>query len=212
MFPILVRTVIVYFVLVLSIRLTGKRQVGEMQLSELITAFLISEVAASALSDPGLPLLYSILPILLLTSLEILISFLSVRIRPVKRLFEPPPTVLIAGGKLNQEELRRQRITLDELLSALRLKDVADIAALEYCFLEHNGQISAFQAGDGLTLPVIIDGSVLKRNLALLGRDENWLNGLLRRDGRKKKTLFLMTTDGSTARYTEKTETGGKTP
>lgn len=95
MFPVLIRTLIIYITLIASIRLTGKRQVGEMQLSELITAFLISEVAASPLADPDIPLVYGVVPILLLISLEIVISFVTTKSVILKRMFAPPPTVLI---------------------------------------------------------------------------------------------------------------------
>ena len=87
MFPVLIRTLIIYITLIASIRLTGKRQVGEMQLSELITAFLISEVAASPLADPDIPLVYGVVPILLLISLEIVISFVTTKSVILKRMF-----------------------------------------------------------------------------------------------------------------------------
>lgn len=125
MFPILIRTLIIYIILIASIRLTGKRQVGEMQLSELTTAFLISEVAAAPLSDPDIPLIYAILPILLLVSLEIIISFITTKSLFFKKMFEPPPTVIISNGKLNLHALNKQRLSADELISSLRLKDVS---------------------------------------------------------------------------------------
>ena len=207
MFPILTRTFLVYLVLILAIRLTGKRQVGEMQLSELITAFLISEVAATPLSDPDVPLLYAIVPILLLITVEIIVSFVTTKSSLFKRLFDPPPTVLIEGGKLNVPALAKQRLSVDELLSSLRLKDVADISTLSYCFLEHNGQISAFKGADGLTLPVVVDGKENTRFLKLLGKDTAWLKKRLRADKKKMENIFLMTTDGQTAFYVEKEET-----
>ena len=204
MFPILIRTVLIYLILVFSIRLTGKRQVGEMQLSELITAFLISEVAAAPLSDTDIPLVYAVLPILILTCLEIIISFATTKSPLLKRFFEPPPTVLIAKGKLNQHAMRKQRITLDEMISALRLKEVADLSKIRYCFLEHNGQLSSFTAEDGLFLPVVVDGEVHSHFLSILGRDEGWLKARLASDKRNRRALFLMITDGNTVHYIEK--------
>ncbi len=197
MLHVLIRTLIIYIALIISIRLTGKRQVGEMQLSELITAFLISEVAAAPITDPDIPLIYGILPILFLVCLEIIVSFIITKSLVFKRLFESPPTPIIAGGKLNIHALEKQRLSADELISSLRLKDVADISELKYCFLEHNGQISAFTEDDGLTLPVIIDGKANHNFLRLIGRDENWLK---KRLSEKKLTIdeiFLMTTDGT---------------
>ena len=204
MLSIFVRTVIIYFSLVLSIRLTGKRQVGEMQLSELITAFLISEVASAPLSDPDVPLLFGLLPIFLLMCIEILVSYLTTKSTHIKRFFEPPPTVLIANGKLNLHALKKQRLTADEVFSALRLKDISTPTDVAFCFLEHNGQISAFTKDQLLQLPVMIDGKVYRHFLSLLGRDEAWLFKHMREDKRKKEELFLVSTDGTTLFYIEK--------
>lgn len=204
MFPVLIRTFLIYITLVASIRLTGKRQVGEMQLSELITAFLISEVAASPLADPDIPLVYGIVPILLLISLEIVISFITTKSVALKRMLAPPPTVLIQNGKLDLKALGKQRISAEELVSSLRLKDIGDISDLNFCFLEHNGQISAFKCGDALTLPLIIDGNINANSLSLIGKDEAWLKAKLISDRRRVNDIFLMTSDGNSAFYVEK--------
>lgn len=204
MFPVLIRTFLIYITLVASIRLTGKRQVGEMQLSELITAFLISEVAASPLADPDIPLVYGIVPILLLISLEIVISFITTKSVALKRMLAPPPTVLIQNGKLDLKALGKQRISAEDLVSSLRLKDIGDISDLNFCFLEHNGQISAFKCGDALTLPLIIDGNINANSLSLIGKDEAWLKAKLISDRRRVNDIFLMTSDGNSAFYVEK--------
>lgn len=204
MFPVLIRTFLIYITLVASIRLTGKRQVGEMQLSELITAFLISEVAASPLADPDIPLVYGIVPILLLISLEIVISFITTKSVALKRMLAPPPTVLIQNGKLDLKALGKQRISAEELVSSLRLKDIGDISDLNFCFLEHNGQISAFKYEDALTLPLIIDGNINANSLSLIGKDEAWLKAKLISDRRRVNDIFLMTSDGNSAFYVEK--------
>lgn len=204
MFPIFIRTLITYIVLIISIKLTGKRQVGEMQLSELITAFLISEVAASPLCDPDIPLVYGFVPILLLVSVEIIVSFVTTKSIFFKKLFQSPPTVIISNGKLNIHALSKQRLSVDELISSLRLKDIADISKLDFCFLEHDGQISAFTSDDGLTLPIIIDGKVNSHFLSLLQKNEAWLKSTLKSDKRNVENIFLMTTDGKNTFYIEK--------
>ena len=204
MFPVLIRTLIIYIVLVASIRLTGKRQVGEMQLSELITAFLISEVAASPLADPDIPLVYGIVPILLLISLEIVISFVTTKSVTLKRMFAPQPTVIIKNGKLDLKALGKQRISAEELISSLRLKDIGNISDLNFCFLEHNGQISVFKSNDPLSLPLITDGNINTNSLSLIGKDEAWLRARLKSDKRRLGDIFLMTSDGNSAYYVEK--------
>ncbi len=204
MFAIMLRTLIIYTILIVAIKLSGKRQVGEMQPSELISAFLISEVAAAPLSDPDIPILYAAIPILLLSSLEIIISYISMKSVFFKKMFESPPTVIVSGGKLNSHALDKQRMSFDELMSSLRQKDIADISEIEYCFLEHNGQISAFKKDDNLTLPVIIDGRINYHYLKLLKKDKNWIMKRLSQDKKQQDKILLMTTDGQKASYIEK--------
>ncbi len=175
-----------------------------MQLSELITAFLISEVASAPLCDPDIPLIYGIVPVLFLASLEIIISFLTTRSAIFKKLFQSPPTPIIANGKLNIHALQKQRLSVDELISSLRLKDVSDISSIGFCFLEPNGQISSFDKNSGLTLPIIIDGAINKHTLSLIGRDEGWVNKRLKTDKKKLDSVFLMTSDGNNVFYVER--------
>lgn len=178
-------------------RLSGKRQVGELQLSELITAFLISEVATTPITDPDMPIIYALIPITMLLCLEVAVSYITTKSVTVKRMFEPPPTVLIGKGRLNIAELKKQRLTADELISSLRLNNVADINTVEYCFLEHNGQISSFSKDDALALPVVVDGKIHGGHLQLLGRDENWIKARLREQKTDINEVFIATSDGS---------------
>lgn len=178
-------------------RLSGKRQVGELQLSELITAFLISEVATTPLTDPDMPILYALIPITVLLCLEIMVSFITTKSVTVRRMFEPPPTVLIANGKLNIAELKKQRLTADELISSLRLNNVSDINTVKFCFLEHNGQISSFSKDETLALPLIVDGRIHNGHLKLLGRDENWLKARLREQKTDISEVFIAVSDGN---------------
>lgn len=197
-FTIVIRTIIIYVFLLLSMRLSGKRQVGELQLSELITAFLISEVATTPLTDPDMPILYALIPITVLLCLEITVSFITTKSVSVKRMFEPAPTVLIGNGKLNIAELKKQRLTADELISSLRLNNVSDINTVNFCFLEHNGQISSFSKDETLALPLIVDGKIHNGHLKLLGRDENWLKARLREQKADMNEVFIAVSDGNT--------------
>ena len=178
-------------------RLSGKRQVGQLELSELITAFLISEVATTPLTDTDIPLLYAIIPIALLLCLEVTVSFITTKSVMFKRLFEPPPTVLIANGKLNIAELKKQRLTADELISSLRLNNVSDINTVKFCFLEHNGQVSSFSFDEALMLPVIVDGKIHNGHLKLVGRDEGWLKARLREQKSDISDVFIGVSDGN---------------
>lgn len=205
-FVLCIRTVIIYAVLILSMRLSGKRQVGELQLSELITAFLISEVASTPLSDLQIPIVYAVIPILILICLEITVSFITTKSSVAKKIFEPSPTVLISDGTLRIGELEKQRLTADELISALRLKDISDIADVRFCFLEHNGQLSAFKNDDPLTLPIVVDGNIHRNHLSLLGLDENWLKKELKAQRTDLQTVFLALSDGQSLNIYAKKE------
>lgn len=203
MISIVVRTFIVYAVLVLFMRVTGKRQVGETELSELVTAFLISEVSSVPLSSPDTPLLYSLVPAVLLIALELFTSFLVTRSASVKKMLDGSPSFLICGGKPDQTELARQRISVDELLSAMRQKDVFDPASVSYAILEQNGQLSLFcdpnSGRSAFAHPLVIDGNVNEKALRAIGKDKNWLASQLRSRGCVPDDVFLYTfsDDGS---------------
>jgi uncharacterized membrane protein YcaP (DUF421 family) len=179
-------------------RISGKRQLGELQLSELVTAFLISEVASSPITNNGFGILNASVSIALLVFLEIVVSFITTKSFFAKKVFEPSPTVLISNGKLNSDELGKQRLTVDELISSLRLKDISDISSVKYCFLEHNGEISAFKEGDILTIPVIVDGHIYRNHLKNLGKDENWLSKRLKEQKLTADQVFIGVSDGNT--------------
>ena len=196
---IIVRTLIVFFALVLFMRLMGKRQLSELELPELAVAVLIADLAAHPLQDIGIPLMNGLLPIIVLFCCEVLISGAAMKNPKLRSALFGRPSFLIADGKINQREMRRCRFTLDELAEQLRNKDILDISQVQYAILETDGDLNAilfpqFRAATahdlGLTpentgYPVIIvnDGRVLSDNLKYLGRDESWLRRELKRFG-----------------------------
>ena len=178
-------------------RISGKRQLGELQLSELVTAFLISEVASAPITNTDISVKKTLIAIALLVSLEVTVSFITTKSVFAKRLFEPSPTVLISNGELNVYELGKQRLTADELISSLRLKDIADVSTVKYCFLEHNGQISAFKQDDVLTLPIIVDGRIHKKHLKTFGKNEDWVKKRLKEQKLTLDDIFIAVSDGN---------------
>ena len=140
MFSVLIRTVIIYVSLILIMRFLGKRQIGELQLSELVTALLLSEVASQPLTNASAPLLYAIAPVLTLVCLEIILSFICTKSAPIKSLLEGKPSMVISRGHIQQKEMLKIRMTAEDLLSALRLKDISSPDEVEYAYLEQNGK------------------------------------------------------------------------
>ena len=209
MFQTLMRTVIVYFLLLIAMRITGKRQLGELQLSELITALLISEIASFPISDLSVPLVYSIISTVLIICLEIAIPCLANTSSFFSRLIEGHPVIIISKGKLIQKELVKSRIGIDELICELRLKGFTDLCDVEYAILEQNGKLSVVpkqsarpvtlsdmgihSAAKGFAHPIILSGKVSKYNLRLTGKDEDWLMKKLQ--GKDPHDVLLMTLD-----------------
>lgn len=144
MASILCRTLIVYLFLMTVMRLMGKRQLGELQLSELISTLLLSELAAIPITDANIPILYGIVPVAFIFSLEIIVPSLFFRFPALRKWIEGTPSFLILHGKIQQSELKKNRITPAEFLAVLRTNNVSDPSEVDYAILEASGAISIF--------------------------------------------------------------------
>ena len=142
MYAILFRTLILYILITLMIRAMGKRQVGELEMSELVTTLLLSQLVSLPIEDPEIPLLHVVLPVILIVGFEIVITFLKGRLNFLKRIFEARPSILINRGVIDQGELARIRLTVDELLSEVRQQGYRDVGDIYYAILEENGKFS----------------------------------------------------------------------
>lgn len=178
MFTGLIRTLILYLVIILGIRLMGKRQVGELEPSELVLSLIIADLAAVPMQDYGIPLLTGILPILELLALTMILSVLTMKSIPFRLLLCGKPSIIIRDGSIDQREMARNRLTVDELLEELRNCGYTNPQEVKYAILETNGQLSVLPCSDlqsGLPLVVISDGQLLAHNLTALGYDRAWL-------------------------------------
>ena len=159
MISILTRTAIVYLLLSFAMKLMGKREIGELDVSDLVSALLISEIAAIPIDDPDIPLLNAIIPILFILSVEILLSYAKTRSAKLKRCIEGESVFLIYKGVLDQNALRENRISLNEFLCEMRTQSIGDISLIDYAVLEQSGKISILQKGkDSLSHVLIIVG------------------------------------------------------
>lgn len=194
MTTVFLRIVIVYFVTVFSIRLMGKRQIGQMQMSELVTAFFLSELAAYPVTNQNIPLTYGIIPVVALICIEVLLSFLVTKCAPLKQLLDGAPNLLVCRGVLKQKELSRARLTVEELLEELRLKDCPSLQDADYVLLESSGKISVIQKDrGGLCHLLIADGVLNRRGLKGAGWTKDTLNAVLKKHNLKRKDIFLFT-------------------
>lgn len=215
MITALLRTVILYIVLITGLRLTGKRQIGELEPNELVLTMLLSDLAAVPMQDFGIPLLNGVVPIITILCLSMLLSYASLRSVRFRTLVCGEPAVIIRSGVIQQEAMCHNRLTLDELLEELRCQGVTDLKSVKYAILETSGQLSillrsdhqpltAEQVGivveDDVFLPTILinDGRVLHGALRTVGRDERWLEKQLHSQGLSSPAqVFLMTLDES---------------
>lgn len=153
MFTTLTRTVILYILIIVGVRLMGKRQVGELEPSELVLSLLIADLASVPMQDLGAPLHTGIIPILTLLSLTTILSVLTMKSIRFRAILCGKPSIIIRNGKLEQEEMRRNRLTVDELLEELRCQGHPDISTVQYAILETNGQLSILPMPHNLPHP-----------------------------------------------------------
>ena len=200
-----------YLVLILSVRLMGKRQIGQMEAAEFVVTMLVANLASIPMQDAAIPLYSGLVPILVVLGMELTLSGLILRSVVIRRFFCGKPIILIDKGKILMDNLRRTRVTLDELTGHLRQKDVLDIQTVEFAILETDGSLSVFpypkerpatakEAGiqaDKQYLPITIieDGYLSKENLRKAGKDETWLEGILQKNHARQKDALLLTVD-----------------
>ena len=193
------RTILLYLVLILSIRLMGKRQIGQMEASEFVVTMLVANLAAIPMQDGAIPLYSGLVPILVVLGMELTLSGLILYSIPVRRFFCGKQVILIDNGKVLRENLRRTRVTLDELTGHLREKDVLDITTVQYAILETDGNLSVFcyPASGTRSLPITIieDGYLSKENLKKSRKNEKWLQQTLREHKTTQKNTLLLTVD-----------------
>lgn len=211
----LIRTIILYLILIVGLRLTGKRQIGELEPIELVLTLLLSDLASVPMQDFGIPLLNGVVPILTLLSLSTLFSYFSLRSVRFRSLVCGEPAIIIRDGKLLQNVMRHNRLTLDELLEELRGQSISNIGDVKYAILETSGQLSVLlrsdcqpitarqlerQVEDDVFLPTIIinDGRLMRSNLKQRGLDEKWLQQQLQKQNiRDTHEVFLLSVDSS---------------
>ncbi|MBR4941202.1 MAG: DUF421 domain-containing protein [Clostridia bacterium] len=196
----LLRTAILYAVVIAVMRVLGKRQVGELEPSELVITILVSELAAIPMQDTGLPLVRGLIPICVLFALGIIVSALSMESPVARRILSGKPSIIISDGKYVQKEIRRQRISVDEISEELRLKGVTDVRKVKYGIIETNGQLSVVGfsegAGGGLPVSVICNGRLMKENIRLLGKTEGQIEEILKRKNiSSERDVFYMSFD-----------------
>ena len=211
----IIRTLILYIFIIIAIRLMGKRQISDMQPSELVVTMVISDIASLPMQNTSQPLLSGVIPVLVLVALEVAVSVLMMKSRRFRRLICGAPVVVIEDGKLLQSQMKRLRLTTDDLCAQLRQQNIFSLSDVQYCIMETNGVLSILEKPDkrvpnaeesGVKMKdnkietvVISDGVLLDASLKLCQTDKKKINKILSKNQIKQNEVFIMTMDGSGA-------------
>ncbi|MCL2053672.1 MAG: DUF421 domain-containing protein [Oscillospiraceae bacterium] len=220
---VFIRSVILYALLIFSVRLMGKRQIGELQPSELAVTILISNIATLPIEDSNIPLLTGIIPILTLAALDVIMSWFGVKSRGLRGLTCGKPAVIISGGEIDQKKMRELRFSIDDLASALRAQGVFSINEVQFAVVETTGNVSVcqkkrYQAVTNRDIyvdteksydppDIVIDqGIIVSTALKRLNLSETWLYGALENEDMDLNDVFLMTASSGGEYYLVRNE------
>lgn len=191
---VILRMIFFYFFIILIYRIMGKREVGQLGIVDLIVSILIAELVAISVEDIDKSIMASVVPIFCLVGLQIILSFASLKNPKLRELLDGNPTFIIKNGRVNYSEMVRQKYNLDDLLTQLREKGYRNIEEIEYAILENNGTLSVFNYNkkekSPLPLPIILDGKVQGETLKEMGRDDSFVNNLLKKNDVKLEDVF----------------------
>lgn len=208
---VLIRAVLLYIVIALCLRLMGKRQLGELQPSELVVTILISNIAAIPVEDSSVPMIMGVVPIVTLVCLDVIVSGIMLKSSKMRKLIIGSPRIIISEGKILQNEMKRLRYTVDDLMESMRNEQIFDVSQIHYAIVETTGKINFLLkkdyqpaekqdigAGGSTENPpsvIIRDGIRDNEQMRLLGLGEMWLTKTLREKNLSEKGVFLMTAD-----------------
>ena len=207
----LIRTAILLLSVIFSLRLMGKRQIGQLQPSELMITILLSQIVAIPMQDNNIPLLHTLLVIAVLTGFEIVLSVLSLKNKRVRGFLDGSPVLIVKDGTLLQPALKKLRYTVDDVLEALRQKDVFDLSTVAYAVVETDGSVSVLLKPEFQPLPtaylekhpkdagipcvLISDGALIESGLRDAGLSRADVERILNKEKLRQKDVFLLTCD-----------------
>ena len=207
-----VRVSIIYLLVLIVMRLMGKREISQMQPFELVIAIMIADLASVPMADTGIPIFNGIIPILTLLAFQLILSILNMKSIKLRAIICGKPQILIFRGKIDEKALKKEKITINELQERLRQSNIFNIGDVEYAILETSGQISVIQKPEkrntipedfnitpeyeGIPYDLIIDGKVMHKNLKAIGRDTKWLKKQVEKFKIKPENALIVTFDG----------------
>ena len=204
----MIRTAILFVVLLVIMRLMGKRQIGEMQPFELVITLLIAELACIPMADVSIPLLYGIVSVLTIFVLHELFSLIDLKIKPLKAFISGKPSVVVNKNGIDDYQLKKNNLDVSDLIESLRTAGYFSLDCVDYALYEANGTFSALpRAGyeeeqNSLPLVIVDNGTYDRKNLELTGLGQEFFDGILQENGVKKvKKVLVLTADGNGKLY-----------
>ena len=207
-----IRAIILYIVVLIVMRLMGKREIGQLQPFELAISIMIADLASVPMSELGIPLTNGIVPILALLVMYMFISILNMKSVNFRKIMSGKPAILIYRGKIDEKALRKESITINELQERLRVDNIFNLGDVEYAILETNGELTVIQKPEkraltpqdlnispeyeGISYDLVVEGKIMYENLKALGKDEKWLEKQLENFDAKPENTLVATMDG----------------
>ena len=222
MLVLFIRSILIYIIVLLVMRLMGKREIGQLQPFELVIAIMIADLAATPIANSGIPLTNGIIPILGLLVMDLIISVANMKSLKVRQFISGKPSILIYRGKIDEKTLRKERFTINELQERLRDNNILNLGDVEYAILETSGQINVIQKPskrntipedfgiepeyEGISYDLVIDGVIMYDNLKILNKDYTWLKTQVRKFGYSPEEALIVTIDGKGQFFSQKKE------
>ncbi|MGN0597343.1 MAG: DUF421 domain-containing protein [Ruminiclostridium sp.] len=204
MLIIIIRSVLLYLLVIFALRLMGKKQLGELQPSELVTTILVSNIATLSLEDPSMPMIMGIMPILMIVCLDVFMSGIMLKNTKIRTLVTGSPKIIIKDGEIDQLQLKSLRYTIDDVTEAMREHDIFDISQVQYAIVETTGKINFLEKqADGKNPPTVIikDGEIDGNGLKEIGIGRAWVDKVIAENKTELSRIFFMSCD-SDGKYT----------
>ena len=221
-----IRVIILYILVLIIMRLMGKREIGQLQPFELAIAIMIADLASIPMSDSGIPITNGIIPILGLLVMHLIISIINMKSIKGRGIICGKPSILIYRGRIDEKVLKKERFTINELEERLRGNNIVNIGDVEYAILETNGQVTVIQKPDkrntipadfniqpeyeGIPYDLVIDGKIMYDNLKQIGKNYEWLRKQVNKFNIKPEEALLVTLDGKGQMFCQSKSKGGK--
>ena len=206
------RSIVLYIIVLIVMRLMGKREIGQLQPFELAISIMIADLATIPMTEIGIPIFNGIIPILGLLLMHLIISIINLKSLKGREIICGKPTILIYRGKIDEKALKKERFTINELQEKLRGNNIVNLGDVEYAILETSGEVTIIQKPEkrgtipedfnikpdyeGIPYDLVIDGKIMNKNLKLLGKNYSWLKKQVEKFGIKPEEALVVTIDG----------------